>query len=150
MSIKLNVQSFHWTGILADWIVIPRARSAGRKSVVVLPVSTEPAESRYDDLSRIDSVKVVFPESSSSQYWEHTLLHSHSPMCATSAIFLNFDGSFGSCVAYPRTPGRGQHGFHRRKSDESIVRACPSAGDRSNERTLAPSQIPPNTALFSR
>ena len=44
-------------------MVIPRSRSAGRKSVVVLPVSTEPDDERYDDLSRIDSVKVVFPES---------------------------------------------------------------------------------------
>ena len=44
-------------------MVIPRSRSAGRKSVVVLPVSTEPEDERYDDPSKIDSVKVVFPES---------------------------------------------------------------------------------------
>ena len=44
-------------------MVIPRSRSAGRKSVVVLPESTVPAEERYDDFSKIDSVKVVFPES---------------------------------------------------------------------------------------
>ena len=65
VSIKLNVQSFHLTGMLADCIVIPRSRSAGRKSVVVLPVSTDPGVDMNDDLRRIDSVKVVFPESQS-------------------------------------------------------------------------------------
>ena len=59
----MNVQSFHLTGMLADWMVIPRSRSAGKKSVVVLPVSTDPAWLRYDDFSRMDSVSVVFPES---------------------------------------------------------------------------------------
>lgn len=49
--------------MLADWIVIPRSRSAGRKSVVVLPVSTVPGLERYPDVDRIDSVKVVLPES---------------------------------------------------------------------------------------
>ena len=49
--------------MLADWIVIPRSLSSGKKSVVVLPVSTEPATERYDDLRRIDSVNVVLPES---------------------------------------------------------------------------------------
>lgn len=44
-------------------MVIPLSRSAGRKSVVVLPVSTEPAADKYEDLSKIDSVRVVFPES---------------------------------------------------------------------------------------
>ena len=44
-------------------MVMPRSRSAGRKSVVVLPVSTEPGVERYDDFNRIDSVRVVFPES---------------------------------------------------------------------------------------
>lgn len=60
---RLKVQSFHLTGILADWMVMPRSRSAGRKSVVVLPVSTEPASRRYSDFRRMDSVSVVFPES---------------------------------------------------------------------------------------
>ena len=46
VSIRLNVQSFHFTGILADWMVIPRSLSAGKKSVVVLPVSTDPAAER--------------------------------------------------------------------------------------------------------
>jgi hypothetical protein len=50
-------------------MVIPRSRSAGRKSVVVLPVSTEPDEERYDDPSRIDSVNVVFPESMEDVGW---------------------------------------------------------------------------------
>lgn len=44
-------------------MVIPLSRSAGRKSVVVLPVSTEPEEDRYEDFKRTDSVNVVFPES---------------------------------------------------------------------------------------
>jgi hypothetical protein len=60
---RLNDQSFHLTGMLADWIVIPRSRSAGRKSVVVLPVSTDPGVDMKDDLRRMDSVRVVFPES---------------------------------------------------------------------------------------
>lgn len=55
--------------MLADCMVIPRSRSAGRKSVVVLPVSTEPDEERYDDPSRIDSVNVVFPESMEDVGW---------------------------------------------------------------------------------
>ncbi len=63
VSIKLNVQSLHETGILADWMVMPRSRSAGRKSVVVLPVSTVPGHERYPDVDKMDSVKVVFPES---------------------------------------------------------------------------------------
>lgn len=63
VSMRLNVQSCHLTGMLADCIVIPLSRSAGRKSVVVLPVSTEPAEERYDDFRSMDSVRVVFPES---------------------------------------------------------------------------------------
>jgi hypothetical protein len=46
VSTKLNRQSFHRIGTLADWIVIPRSRSAGRKSVVVLPVSTLPGAER--------------------------------------------------------------------------------------------------------
>jgi hypothetical protein len=65
---RLNVQSFHLTGMLADWIVIPRSRSAGRKSVVVLPVSTEPGVDMNDDLRRMDSVRVVFPESAKNEY----------------------------------------------------------------------------------
>ena len=65
---RLNVQSFHLTGMLADWIVIPRSRSAGRKSVVVLPVSTEPGVDMNDDLRRMDSVRVVFPESATDEY----------------------------------------------------------------------------------
>lgn len=68
VSMRLNVQSFHLTGMLADWIVIPRSRSAGRKSVVVLPVSTEPGVDMNDDLRRIDSVSVVFPESAENEY----------------------------------------------------------------------------------
>lgn len=48
-------------------MVIPRSRSAGRKSVVVLPVSTDPDDDRYSDCSKIDSVRVVFPESSLCQ-----------------------------------------------------------------------------------
>ena len=63
VSMRLNVHSFHLTGMLADCMVIPRCRSAGRKSVVVLPVSTEPAVDRYEDFNRTDSVRVVFPES---------------------------------------------------------------------------------------
>ncbi len=43
--------------------MIPRSLSTGRKSVVVLPVSTVPDSARYDDLYKIDSVSVVFPES---------------------------------------------------------------------------------------
>jgi hypothetical protein len=65
---RLNVQSFHLTGMLADWIVIPRSRSAGRKSVVVLPVSTDPGVDMNDDLRRIDSVRVVFPESAENEH----------------------------------------------------------------------------------
>ncbi len=76
---RLNVQSFHLTGMLADWIVIPRSRSAGRKSVVVLPVSTEPGVDMNDDLRRIDSVRVVFPESAANEYGtpngEHLVAH---------------------------------------------------------------------------
>ena len=49
--------------MLADWIVIPLSRSAGKKSVVVLPVSTVPGDEIYEEDSRIDSVNVVFPES---------------------------------------------------------------------------------------
>ena len=49
--------------MLADWIVMPRSRSAGKKSVVVLPLSTLPGVFKYEELNRIDSVKVVFPES---------------------------------------------------------------------------------------
>jgi hypothetical protein len=49
--------------MLADWIVIPLSLSAGRKSVVVLPVSTDPGEEIYEDESKMDSVNVVFPES---------------------------------------------------------------------------------------
>lgn len=60
---RLNVQPFQDTGMLADWIVIPRSRSAGKKSVVVLPVSTVPAVGLYDEAVSIDSVSVVFPES---------------------------------------------------------------------------------------
>lgn len=63
VSIKLKVQSFHFTGILADWIVMPRSRSADKKSVVVLPVSTDPGAIRKDDACSTDSVKVVLPES---------------------------------------------------------------------------------------
>ena len=60
---RLYFHSFQETGILADWIVIPRSRSAGKKSVVVLPVSTVPGMERKLDFRRIDSVNVVFPES---------------------------------------------------------------------------------------
>ena len=63
VSIRLKIQLRQFTGMLADCMVIPRSRSAGRKSVVVLPVSTEPAEDKKDDFNRIDSVNVVFPES---------------------------------------------------------------------------------------
>ena len=66
VSMRLNVHSFHLTGMLADWIVMPRSRSAGRKSVVVLPVSTDPAEDKYCDCKRTDSVRVVLPESISA------------------------------------------------------------------------------------
>ena len=59
----MNVQSFHDTGILADWMVMPLSRSAGRKSVVVLPVSTVPGAERYPEVDKMDSVKVVLPES---------------------------------------------------------------------------------------
>ena len=65
---RLIFQSFHLTGILADWMVIPRSRSAGKKSVVVLPVSTVPAVARYEVSRRMDSVRVVFPESGNSVY----------------------------------------------------------------------------------
>jgi hypothetical protein len=60
---RLKVHLPHLTGMLADWIVMPRSRSAGKKSVVVLPVSTEPGAARYADLCSMDSVSVVFPES---------------------------------------------------------------------------------------
>ena len=63
VSTKLNDQSRHDTGTLADWIVIPRSRSAGKKSVVVEQVSTVPGADRYPERVRIDSVKVVLPES---------------------------------------------------------------------------------------
>lgn len=33
----------HWNVMAADWIVMPRCRSRGRKSVVVLPWSTSGA-----------------------------------------------------------------------------------------------------------
>jgi hypothetical protein len=49
--------------MLADWIVIPLSRSVGRKSVVVLPVSTDPGADIYEEACRIDSVSVVLPES---------------------------------------------------------------------------------------
>ena len=49
--------------MLADWTVMPRSRSTGRKSVVVLPVSTVPDDEMYEDFKSIDSVSVVFPES---------------------------------------------------------------------------------------
>jgi len=72
--------------MLADWIVIPRSRSVGRKSVVVLPVSTEPEVDMNDDLRRIDSVSVVFPESVENEYgtpkWESRQLL--TDMCADS------------------------------------------------------------------
>ena len=42
---------------------MPRSRSTGRKSVVVLPVSTVPGDEIYEDFKSIDSVSVVFPES---------------------------------------------------------------------------------------
>ena len=42
---------------------MPRSRSTGRKSVVVLPVSTVPDDEIYEDFKSIDSVSVVFPES---------------------------------------------------------------------------------------
>jgi hypothetical protein len=51
-------------------MVIPRSRSAGRKSVVVLPVSTDPGVDMNDDFRRIDSVRVVFPESQSKNVSE--------------------------------------------------------------------------------
>jgi hypothetical protein len=49
--------------MLADWMVIPLSRSAGRKSVVVLPVSTEPGIEMNSEACNIDSVRVVLPES---------------------------------------------------------------------------------------
>lgn len=63
VSIKLTVHGPHDTGMLAAWIVIPRSRSAGRKSVVVDPVSTVPGVDRYPERARMDSVSVVLPES---------------------------------------------------------------------------------------
>jgi hypothetical protein len=36
--------------------------------VVVLPVSTDPGVDMNDDLRRIDSVRVVFPESAENEY----------------------------------------------------------------------------------
>ena len=99
---RFNVQSFHFTGILADWIVIPRSLSAGKKSVVVLPVSTDPAAERYFDVRSIDSVRVVFPES----IRKHRLTFRNRsdkkwviPMCATSAILRVFEGPFVAAVA---------------------------------------------------
>lgn len=46
VSMRLYDHPFQATGMLADWIVIPRSRSAGRKSVVVEPVSTVPGAER--------------------------------------------------------------------------------------------------------
>lgn len=63
VSTRLNDQSCHDTGTLADCMVIPRSRSAGRKSVVVEPVSTVPGAERYPERVRMDSVSVVLPES---------------------------------------------------------------------------------------
>ena len=85
---RLNVQSFHLTGMLADWIVIPRSRSAGRKSVVVLPVSTEPGVDMNDDLRRIDSVRVVFPESAENEHGMSNGESTYLPtdMCADSQV----------------------------------------------------------------
>lgn len=53
--------------MLADWMVMPRSLSAGKKSVVVLPVSTDPGAARKDDVWSIDSVRVVLPESNHRQ-----------------------------------------------------------------------------------
>ncbi len=60
---RLKVHCFHLTGMLAAWMVMPLSRSAGKKSVVVLPVSTDPGAEINEDVSRIDSVNVVLPES---------------------------------------------------------------------------------------
>lgn len=73
VSMRLRFHCFHLAGILADWMVIPRSRSAGKKSVVVLPASTEPADDRYEVATRIDSVNVVLPESTTSPH-EQALL----------------------------------------------------------------------------
>lgn len=96
VSIRLNVQSFHRTGMLADWMVIPRSRSAGKKSVVVLPVSTEPAEDRYWDCSRIDSVSVVLPESASQLSVSTaddgaSVTHRCEPQEPCSAVWMGHD-----------------------------------------------------------
>ena len=96
---RLNVQSFHLTGMLADWIVIPRSRSAGRKSVVVLPVSTEPGVDMNDDLRRIDSVRVVFPESAENEYGtQKGRVPSCPPICAQIAKLRNFEGRAWLCA----------------------------------------------------
>ena len=42
VSMMLRVASFQGTVTAADCMVIPRSRSSGRKSVVVLPSSTVP------------------------------------------------------------------------------------------------------------
>ncbi len=94
---RLKVQSFHRTGMLADWMVIPRSRSAGKKSVVVLPVSTDPADDKYCDCKRIDSVSVVFPESGvCHEYTWYRSFQSCTPMWATRAMLRNL---VGSCLA---------------------------------------------------
>lgn len=93
---RLNVQCLHLTGMLADCMVIPLSRSAGKKSVVVLPVSTDPEEDRYEDLRRIDSVKVVFPESgvlAKLVYGLQKKWFEYLPMCATTARLRTFEGS---------------------------------------------------------
>ena len=95
----LNVQSFHLTGMLADWIVIPRSRSAGRKSVVVLPVSTEPGVDMNDDLRRIDSVRVVFPESAENEYGTPKgRAFGCPPICAQIARLRSFEGCAWLCA----------------------------------------------------
>jgi hypothetical protein len=96
---RLNVQSFHLTGMLADWIVIPRSRSAGRKSVVVLPVSTEPGVDMNDDLRRMDSVRVVFPESTKNEYRRQgERVPSFPPICAQIARLRSFEACAWLCA----------------------------------------------------
>jgi hypothetical protein len=64
----------------------------GRKSVIVLPVSTVPGVDINDDLRRIDSVKVVFPESVANKQITPRRVHGYSPMCAHIAKLRSFEG----------------------------------------------------------
>lgn len=70
--------------------------------MVVLPVSTDPAEARYEVSSRMDSVRVVLPESSTFavQLLRVARDNISIPMWATTAKLRVFDGSGRDVDAY--------------------------------------------------